>query len=79
VADRAKVIEDLMGEAIELSVKELVSRVKDGTASHQDFNVIRQWAKDNDVTINTMSKNNPFADLPPIDVPEVTEDDITSQ
>ena len=60
---RAQEIEDLLVEASLLSLKELMKRVKDGTASHQELSVIRQWAKDNDVTINTMQKDNPFAVL----------------
>jgi len=75
VADKSTVIEDLIVEATMLSLKDLVGRVKDGTATHQDFNVIRQWAKDNDVNINSMTKESPFATLLKQDVP-LTEEDV---
>jgi hypothetical protein len=41
--------DDIFGELHEGLTKELLKRVKDGTASAADLNVARQWLNDNNV------------------------------
>lgn len=45
------------------SLKALLDRVKMGEATSQDFSVIRQWCKDNDITLGRMDTTNPLMQL----------------
>ena len=45
------------------SLKALLTRVKTGNATSQDFSVIRQWCKDNDININHQEVEHPLNKL----------------
>ncbi|HIF9256539.1 TPA: hypothetical protein ACX6Q6_003563 [Photobacterium damselae] len=56
-------LESLLVDIQMESLKALLVRVKTGQATSQDFSVIRQWCKDNDININRTQETHPLMDL----------------
>lgn len=56
-------LESLLVDIQMESLKALLMRVKTGQATSQDFSVVRQWCKDNDININRQEQEHPLNKL----------------
>ena len=61
--DNISQLETLLVDLQLVSLKALLVRVRAGEATSQDYSVIRQWCKDNEININRTQEHHPLMDL----------------